>query len=649
MSLCISTLSYAQAPVLSDANPIITPENAGQVTQLAMIGRGIPRDIAYSPDGNLLAVGTSIGVWIYDVHNQALSPYLLSDINQRGFVSDIAFSPDSRFIAAGTGGEFPESGDNALIVWDVQSGAVVHHLTAHTAQIMDVAYSPDGLTIATGSADDNLHIWDAQTGEIINTLFNHRILGALALDFSPDGQFIATAHFSDNGDSFTDDTVRIRNVNTHELIHTFDGQMSALDYSPDGQSLVMGGSAIRVYDTQTGDLLHEIASERIYNYDVEFSPNGQFIAMSDANDTITIYEVATMQPVQQYRLDDTVGGVAYSPDGRTLASFNKYNMPAVQWWDIESGELAHAEKFNLWFNDALFTPDLQSIVYTQNYAVNMVAVDALKSYQPAHDEYIRFVLGSENYHQAPSPFFMDDQVMIINKRQDKIGVLDAQTGDLIRDITLTGYFYNVQYYPNRQWLTLILEGDLVVYDVNTGELIQTLSSDWDVSSFAYDADDDRIIVSFAFLLEDDYYDVRVKIYDFSAWSGNPDEAWQQVDEFPLAGIPNALSLLSTPDGRLMWYHATQDDDSLIIRDIDTAYEVELAGNGLLAPQFSPDGRLVMVESGQFILLWDSQTGELVATLRGHTDWVRAEWRADGRAILSYGEDGTIRVWGVPLP
>ena len=61
----------------------------------------------------------------------------------------------------------------------------------HTALVWSLAFSPDGKTMASGGADNNVVIWDVPTGEDLMTLKHN---GAIeALRFSPDGRLLATA------------------------------------------------------------------------------------------------------------------------------------------------------------------------------------------------------------------------------------------------------------------------------------------------------------------------------------------------------------------------------------------------------------------------------------------------------------------------
>jgi len=82
---------------------------------VARLGRGRISDLAFSPDGCYLVVGSSIGLWWYEL--STLAPIALWD-TERGMISAISFSPDGQWLATG-------DGDGILKVWDVQSGVCV--------------------------------------------------------------------------------------------------------------------------------------------------------------------------------------------------------------------------------------------------------------------------------------------------------------------------------------------------------------------------------------------------------------------------------------------------------------------------------------------------------------------------------------------
>ena len=147
----------------------ISVENAARVAQLARWGRGKLNylyNLAFSPDGRLLAVATSIGLYLYDIPALSEVRFIATD----AAVLDIAFSPDGRLLASG-------SSDKTVRLWDAASGQLVRTLEGHTDSVYSVAFSPDGRLLAFGSDDTTVRLWDAASGQLLRTLEGHTEIG----------------------------------------------------------------------------------------------------------------------------------------------------------------------------------------------------------------------------------------------------------------------------------------------------------------------------------------------------------------------------------------------------------------------------------------------------------------------------------------
>ena len=80
---------------------------------------------------------------------------------------------------------------DGIRLWDAVTGAHKATLTGHTGDVQSVAFSPDGLTVASGSRDQTVRLWDAVTGAHKATLTGHTFwLNSVA--FSPDGLTVAS-------------------------------------------------------------------------------------------------------------------------------------------------------------------------------------------------------------------------------------------------------------------------------------------------------------------------------------------------------------------------------------------------------------------------------------------------------------------------
>lgn len=141
-------------------------------------------DLAFSRDGKLLAAGhyggAEISVWNCATLKKVLS--LPVPANQ------IAFAPDGHsLVTCSTGG-------NEARIWEFPSGRFIAALKGHVGGMTQVAYSPDGKTLATGAYDGRIKLWNIATLQEVATLPHRGTINALR--FSPDGNTLAASFWS---------------------------------------------------------------------------------------------------------------------------------------------------------------------------------------------------------------------------------------------------------------------------------------------------------------------------------------------------------------------------------------------------------------------------------------------------------------------
>ena len=291
-------------PYPMPAEPI-SPENAIKVTQLARWGKGPVSQVAFSPDGRLLAVASSLGVYIYDVQT----------LEQRAFwetparVNSVAFSPDGRLLAWGLS-------DGTVHLWRVADRTLLRTVAEHKYGVSSVDFSPGGGILASGSWDGTVRLSRVADGALLHTLGGHTEV--LSVDFSPDGRLLASGA--------SDSAVRLWKVADGTLLRTLKGhkkRVNSLAFSPDGRLLASGSDdgTVRLWQVAYGTLLRTLEGHTDVVFSPAFSPDGRLLASGSVDGTVRLWQVAdgTLLHILTGHTG-RVRSVSFSPDGRLLAS-----------------------------------------------------------------------------------------------------------------------------------------------------------------------------------------------------------------------------------------------------------------------------------------------------------------------------------------
>ena len=345
------------------------PENAIARFEKGGISQG-ERVIAFSPDGEHLAVATAVGVWLHDVkttHELALFPG-----GRSPWEGAVAFSPDGTLLAAGDGGH--------IKLWEIATRRNIATLDGHMSGVWSVAFSPDGTKLAS-AANTNVKLWEVATGKNITTLTGHTALPR-SVAFSPDGRNIASGSI--------DKTIKLWEVATGKNISTLTGHtdhVESVAYSPDGTKLVSGSrdTTVKLWEVATGKNIATLTDHPDRVSSVAFSPDGTKIASGADNGTVRLCDADTGHLITMIRAPR--GGlyksVAFSPDGALLAH-TRENLGAVDLWDVSAGKVAatitghHARFFSL-----AFSPDGTKLAATvSNEEVKLWDVSTGKTLDP---------------------------------------------------------------------------------------------------------------------------------------------------------------------------------------------------------------------------------------------------------------------------
>jgi WD40 repeat protein len=354
--------------------------------------------VAFSPDGRFLAADSAYGLWLWRVDDGQLL-YQLERQPEVIEVRSVAFSADGRLVVgagygalsiweAGTGrfrrtqfagthaavalapnaAMVAGAGDGFIDLRDVASGAHQRWLVGHRGYASLIRYSPDGGRLAAVDGNARLWVWDARTGQVLATLDRHTP-GMAHLAFSPDGRGLAW------GSGYRAWRWEWQAAGEPRPLLEQPLPVSVLALSPDGSRLATGsqqpqvrrvgfaaGSEVRVSDAASGQLLQTLAGHGDAVYALAYSPDGRWLASGGLDTRARLWDAATGQArhvLAGYQA--SVVALAFSPNGQTLYSLaaafegcheacNRFPwmMPAreepepLRLWRAESGELLRA-------------------------------------------------------------------------------------------------------------------------------------------------------------------------------------------------------------------------------------------------------------------------------------------------------------------
>jgi RNA polymerase sigma factor (sigma-70 family) len=288
----------------------------------------------------------------------AFVPRKVESLVLRGHTVNVigaAFSPDGKLLATGDAGA-------TLKFWDVATGRqeaslAITPLQGEHAAIMALDFSPDGRTLAMGCDDRTIRLRDVATRA--EKLVLPRDYFPNTVTFSPDGATLAWAVSAPGASGPKADETRyvvvLWDLAARRERASLSGHTKAVRrivFSPDGKMIVSASDdrTVRLWDASTGEERSRLPSPR-YAYGLAISPDGRSIAMASgdfhASDTseehphgaglVSIWDVdARARRMSTAAHRDFATGVAFSPDGRFLASSGQDDL--IKIWDAATGE-----------------------------------------------------------------------------------------------------------------------------------------------------------------------------------------------------------------------------------------------------------------------------------------------------------------------
>jgi serine/threonine protein kinase/sugar lactone lactonase YvrE len=233
-------------------------------------------------------------------------------------------------------------------------------------EVLGVAFSPDGHTLAATGQDRDVRLWNTATGlpsaVPSATLSGHGHPVSTAV-FSPDGRTLATGGYDGRVTLWNTGTRRAyATLNTHGRGH------GTLSFSPDGAVLATSGDAVRLWDLRTRHATRSLPDSGENLLNAAFAPHGRILATAGSR-AVRLWDVsARPRPTTVAKLTSLVGGMAFSPDGRTLATGGDDRV--VRLWDVRAHRLAATvSRFAGRVNAVAFSPDGRTLACASDETV----------------------------------------------------------------------------------------------------------------------------------------------------------------------------------------------------------------------------------------------------------------------------------------
>ncbi|NUN66390.1 NACHT domain-containing protein [Pseudanabaena biceps] len=543
-----------------------------------------------------------------------------------GGITSVAFSPDGLALASSdTNGE--------IQIWDAVNGQQLFICQGHNSWVWNVAFSPKSPILASCGQDHTIKLWNTNNGECFRTLNGHTNI-VTAIAFSPDGQLLAS--------SSTDRTIKIWNLVTGESIQTLEGHNAcvwSVGFHPKGQLLASAGedNTIKLWNLKTGCCVQTLQGHQLWVKAIAFSPDGEILASGSFDYTVKLWDLQTGECLKTLLgHNSVVTSLDFSPQGDRLVT-GSYDQ-SVKIWDIATGkclDTLHKHTNRVW--SVAFHPQ-------GNLVVSGGDDHGIKIWELQRGKCIKTLQGNSNAIYAIA--YSNQQNLLASGHEDQtiklwnVNINTPQTleSDLQPFQILRGHsdrILSIAFSPNGQILASgSADRTIKLWDAHTGKLMKTLHGHrswvWGIAI----SPDSKFLASGS-------YDHTVKL-----WNLESGECLQTLQGHP----SSVLSVIFSHDGKTLFsggYDKLVKHWHLETGECLHTWEAD-SSNRVWAMAISPNSQhLATGGDDTSVKLWDMETRECLRIFSGHYHpVVSVIFTPNGDRLISGSSDRTIKIWDV---
>nr|WP_070958574.1 TIR domain-containing protein [Hyphomonas sp. Mor2] len=368
--------------------------------------------LAVSPDGSHFASGDTDGVAnVWRVRDgKLIAQYLASDINA-SWTTGIDFSAEHDLVAIGK-----KNGEVFIVSSDTKQ--IIQTLSDPGEDVLAVAISPDGTSVAAAFEENSVLVWDTETGALLWE-FDGLARPPTTLAFSSDGLQLGFGTFGPMNKywDFTDGG-KLKSITEQ------DGWRQYELYSPNLEHhLRIDDGKVRVWDRTLESPVYIDPPMRAELRAV--SPDGQHLAISDGKRRIAILDAQNGQTLKSIRIDydlmrtSSIRQIGFSPDGTELFAAT---IDGVHWWNVRTGESSKHLGGRDNIVSVAYSPD-ESLIMSVDY-------DGPARIWNGSDQSLRLALPPLNERILVAVFSPDGRKIVTGESDGIVSVRDSRTAEV---------------------------------------------------------------------------------------------------------------------------------------------------------------------------------------------------------------------------